>query len=241
LGGISDVYFALKELLRSTLKTNTLQSFDLSRYLVNEIESIPERSLDMILASRKIDATMANDVLRDLGKFWLLEQGQHEDTEKPPEDSFVYQFRGLDAEQTADELEKNDTEAPKSKECPMMFKDLLDKVKDKMNTNFNHFKDDHLRATYHRIMSTIVEVTKENTPEEERLSYLGHCQEIASSLRKQPREVEKLCPILDQMKEFIAENVAPYNDEHPGLKLVLRNFFLLIILFFLQFWKVFYE
>lgn len=213
MAGISDVLIGLKELKNTTLKSSSLESFDLSRYLMNEIDHVPERSMDVVLASRTMQTSTANDVLRDLGKFWLLRQQEVADGENPPDDSFVYKFRGLDAEETAEQMEKKNDDVEKSTECPTMFRDLLNKVRNKSCANHTNFKDDHLRATYHRVLS---ERATTSTPVEERLLYLAHCQEIASSLKKQAREVEKLRPILDQMKTFISENVSPYNDEHPG-------------------------
>jgi hypothetical protein len=208
LAGISDVLVGLRELKATTLNANSLESFDLSRYLMNEVDQVPERSLGAVLASRSVEASTANDVLRDLGKFWLVQQQEAADSEKPPDESFVYKFRGLDAEETAEQMEKENI--VRSTECPTMFRDLLKKVSGKLN---NDIKDEHLRSTYHRVMS---QRPTTSTPIEERLFYLGHCQEIASSLKNQGREVEKLRPILDQMKSFISENVSPYNDEHPG-------------------------
>ena len=60
------------------------------------------------------------------------------------------------------------------------------------------------------------------TSDEKTKLYRAHCQAISASLTSKSCETEKLRPLLDEMQNFIAKNVTPYNEEHPVLESINR-------------------
>ena len=101
LASVADVMTSLQELktLRQTFVD--IDTCDKLRYLLLEIDSLPEKNLDVVIASGKGNSsTLVVDVVRDLGKSWLASQASNvedsADAKSTPK-SVVFHFR--DAEE----------------------------------------------------------------------------------------------------------------------------------------------
>ncbi len=82
---------------------------------------------------------------------------------------------------------------------------------------------DHLKDTYFQLMDMLSNGGPVLTSSEENAKlYHAHCQALAGGLTSKPTETQKLRPLLDEMKSFIAKNVTPYNEEHPVLESINR-------------------
>jgi hypothetical protein len=103
LASVADVMTAMQELKTRRLNFADADAVDKLRYLLLEIDSLPEKNLDVVLTSgnRNRDLLVFVDVVRDLGKSWLTTQtGSNEenpDESKTAPKSVVFHFR--DAEE----------------------------------------------------------------------------------------------------------------------------------------------
>ena len=105
LAGVTDIVSAMQVLKTRRLEFTSMESHDQLRYLLLEIDSLPEKNLDVILAGGNLDLVTSTDVLRDLGASWLSQQTisaeENEENNKNVK-SVVFKFRdGEDPEETA--------------------------------------------------------------------------------------------------------------------------------------------
>ena len=105
LAGVTDIVSAMRMLKTRRLEFTSMESHDHLRYLLLEIDSLPEKNLDVILAGGDLDLVTSTDVLRDLGASWLNQQTisaeENEENNKSAK-SVVFKFRdGEDPEETA--------------------------------------------------------------------------------------------------------------------------------------------
>ena len=105
LAGVTDIVNAMQMLKTRRLEFTSMESHDQLRYLLLEIDSLPEKNLDVILAGGNLDLVTSTDVLRDLGASWLSQQTisaeENEENNKNVK-SVVFKFRdGEDPEETA--------------------------------------------------------------------------------------------------------------------------------------------
>jgi hypothetical protein len=84
------------------------------------------------------------------------------------------------------------------------------------------FTRDHFKDVYFTLLDDLNGGNLRTTNVENAKLFFAHCQAISASLTSKAAETEKLRPLLDDMKAFIAKNVAPYNEEHPVLDGICR-------------------
>ena len=101
LAGVTDIMIAMQELRTRRLNFADVDALDKLRYLLLEIDSLPEKNLDIVLASDEVPGmVVCIDVLRDLGKSWMSSQSisndLNEEAKSTPK-SVVFHFR--DAEE----------------------------------------------------------------------------------------------------------------------------------------------
>jgi hypothetical protein len=101
LAGVTDIMVAMQEMRTRRLAFADVETLDKLRYLLLEIDSLPEKNLDIVLAADESPAmVICIDVLRDLGRSWMSSQSivndENEVTKVTPK-SVVFHFR--DAEE----------------------------------------------------------------------------------------------------------------------------------------------
>ena len=101
LAGVTDIMVAMQEMRTRRLEFADVETLDKLRYLLLEIDSLPEKNLDIVLAADESPAmVICIDVLRDLGRSWMSSQSivndENEVTKVTPK-SVVFHFR--DAEE----------------------------------------------------------------------------------------------------------------------------------------------
>ncbi len=106
LAGVTDIMTAMQDLKTQRLSYSTVESYDRLRYLLLEIDSLPDKNLDLILASSEnLDLITCADVLRDLGRSWLSGQIAAAEEKDESSKSIVFKFRdGEDPEETAGKI-----------------------------------------------------------------------------------------------------------------------------------------
>jgi hypothetical protein len=136
LAGVTDIVSGMLALKTRQLDFTPIESHDRLRYLLLEIDSLPEKNLDVILARGNLDLVTSTDVLRDLGASWLNQQTiSAEDSEETNKNakSVVFKFRdGEDPEETAGTSNYEclifEHHLPKKLSCNPVVTGLLDKV-----------------------------------------------------------------------------------------------------------------
>ena len=100
LAAVADVMTAMLELKTRRSSFSDASAVDKLRYLLLEIDTLPDKNLDVILTSGTRDLSVFVDVVRDLGRSWLSSQqdgGGEENPAEPKSRSVVFHFR--DAEE----------------------------------------------------------------------------------------------------------------------------------------------
>lgn len=108
LAGVSDIMTAMQDLKNRRLSCSTVETYDRLRYLLLEIDSLPDKNLDLIMASSEnLDYITCADVLRDLGRSWLSGQIAAAEENDEASKSIVFKFRDAeDPEETTGMINK---------------------------------------------------------------------------------------------------------------------------------------
>jgi len=104
LAAVADVMAAMNELKTRRIGFSDSGSVDKLRYLLLEVDTLPDKNLDVVLTSGNVnrESSVIVDVVRDLGRSWLLSQQDGSAEDNPAENksaprSVVFHFR--DAEE----------------------------------------------------------------------------------------------------------------------------------------------
>ena len=111
LAAVADVMTAMLELKTRRSSFSDASAVDKLRYLLLEIDTLPDKNLDVILTSGTRDLSVFVDVVRDLGRSWLSSQqdgGGEENPAEPKSRSVVFHFRDAEEpEETAGGKNRN--------------------------------------------------------------------------------------------------------------------------------------